>query len=252
VTVFDPPLALASLSGASDAEWALAGAPHAGAAFLGGIAVCDRSRRAARAMVADRDRSEFLPSDPVDWIDEQLSRLDDANLRPAINVRSTCPDRVADVARVCADHDAVLEVNAHCRQDELCAVGCGESLLADTERLRTLVAASASLDVTTSVKVRAEVDDVDLPSTVRAVADAGADWVHVDAMDTESMIRDVDAAADVRVIANNGVRDRATTHEYLDHGADAVSVGRPSDDPHVLNRVRRALRTYDVAESVSR
>jgi hypothetical protein len=37
------------------------------------------------------------------------------------------------------------------------------------------------------------------------------------------------------------VRDRATVREYAGYGADAVSVGRPSDDPAVLRRVRRAV-----------
>jgi len=245
VTVFSPPLALASLSGAADAEWGRAGAPYAGAAFLGGIAICDRSRGAAREMVADRDRSEFLPPDPLAWIDEQLAALADARIAPAINVRSTRADRVAEAARVCADRGAALEINAHCRQAELCAVGCGERLLADTDRLCEFVAASADAGATTSVKVRAEVDGVDLVETARRVERAGADWFHVDAMDSESVIHEVARAADLSVIANNGVRDRATTNEYLDYGADAVSVGRPSDDPAVLRRVRRALRSHE-------
>jgi TIM-barrel protein len=245
VTVFSPPLALASLSGAADAEWARAGAPYAGAAFLGGIALCDRSRTAARAMAADRDRSEFLPADPLAWIDEQLAALADAPIALGVNVRSTRADRVAEAARICADRDAALEVNAHCRQAELCAAGCGERLLADTDRLCEFVAASAGAGATTSVKIRAEVDGVDPAETARRLADAGADWVHVDAMDSESVIREVTDAADLTVIANNGVRDRTSTHEYLDYGADAVSVGRPSDDAAVLERVRRALRAHD-------
>jgi tRNA-dihydrouridine synthase len=48
------------------------------------------------------------------------------------------------------------------------------------------------------------------------------------------------AATDCAVVANNGVRDRETVGEYLGFGADAVSVGRPSDDPAVLERVRDA------------
>ncbi len=238
---FDPPLALASLSGAADAEWALNAEPYVGGAFLGGIALCEPSREAARAMVVDRDRSEFLPAEPIRWIDDQLAELADASLRPGVNVRSTDPERVADAATVCADHGAILEVNAHCRQAELREVGCGEALLADTERLRRYVAASAETGATTSVKVRAEVDGVDLERTARAVAEAGADVVHVDAMDSEAVIRRV-APADLAVVANNGVRDRATAREYLEYGADAVSVGRPSDDPRVLERVRDAVR----------
>jgi tRNA-dihydrouridine synthase len=40
------------------------------------------------------------------------------------------------------------------------------------------------------------------------------------------------------------VRDRESVHEYLSYGADAVSVGRPSDDPRVLRRVRQATQEW--------
>jgi TIM-barrel protein len=161
-----------------------------------------------------------------------------------MNVRSATVDPIREAASICAEHDAVLEINAHCRQDELCAVGCGETLLRDTERLATYVAAAADAGAMVSVKVRAEVDGVDLPATARTLTDAGAGAVHVDAMDSEPLIADVAAASDAFVLANNGVRDRPTAWEYLAYGADGVSVGRPSDDPAVLERVARAVTDW--------
>jgi len=238
----DPPLALASLSGDSDAAWARAADPEAGAAFLGGIALDAESREAARAMVDDRDRAEFLPADPLAWIADQLDALADADLRAGANVRATSAAAIREAAAVCAERDAVIEVNAHCRQAELCAVGCGERLLADTRRLAEYVAAAAGAGGDVSVKVRAEVDGVDLADTARAISDAGADAIHVDAMDSEAVVGEVKRAApELVVIANNGVRDRGSVREYLAFGADAVSVGRPSDDERVLRRVRAAV-----------
>jgi len=238
-------LALASLSGASDADWARAGADHADLALLGGLALDADARGAARDLVA-RGREEFLPADPLAFVDAQLAALDDAPIRAGMNVRSATREPVREAAAICAAHDAVIEINAHCRQDELRAVGCGETLLRDTDRLADYVAAAADTGATVSVKVRAEVDGVDLPSTARAVADAGADAIHVDAMDAEPLIADVAAAApDVFLLANNGVRDRATAWEYLAYGADGVSVGRPSDDPTVLRRVARAVADWE-------
>ena len=231
--MFEPRLALASLSGEADAAWARAAADHAGAAFLGGIAVDEPSREAARKLVA-RDREEFLPADPFEFIDDQLAAVADspAAIRPGINVRTTTVEPVREVAAICADHDAILELNAHCRQAELCAVGCGETLLADTERLAEYVAAAAEAAPAVSVKVRAEVDDVDLASVAKRIAAAGADGIHVDAMDSESVIADVAAATDLFVIANNEVRGRESIREYMEFGADAVSVGRPSRRPN--------------------
>ena len=240
-----PSLVAASLSGEADADWARTAAPYVDCAVMGGIALDPASRAAARDLV-ERGRSEFLPNDPIRWIDHQIRALEDTPLRPGVNVRSATPDPIREAATVCADHDAVCEINAHCQQPELRAVGCGETLLADIDRLTRYVAAAAGTGATTSVKVRAEVPGVDLVAVALAVAEAGADWLHVDAMDSEPVVADIAAARsrrdlDVTVIANNGVRDRETVAEYVTHGADAVSVGRPSDDPRVLSRVAEAV-----------
>jgi len=240
---FRPRVALASLSGRSNAAWARDGAPFAGAALLGGIAVDEPTRAAARELV-ERDREEFLPPDPVAFVEQQFVALGDVPIRPGINVRTTTLDPLRSVADVCRRHGAILEINAHCRQDEICAAGAGQSLLADTDRLCEQVRAASRRSATVSVKVRTEVDGVDLPAVASAVGEAGASIVHVDAMDSEPMVGEVAAATDAAVVANNGVRDRETVHEYLSHGADAVSVGRPSDDPAVLARVRDATTAW--------
>jgi TIM-barrel protein len=238
---FDPPLAVASLSGEADAEWALAVGEIVGAAVLGGVALDAPTRTAARRMVADRDRTEFLPADPNAFVDRELRKLDDAPLRAGVNVRAAGPDPVGEAAAVCAAHDAILEVNAHCRQPEMCEAGSGHALLRNPDELAEQVAAAASAGATVSVKVRTEVPGVDLPSVARRVVAAGADVVHVDAMDSEHVVGDVVAATEAAVVANNGVRDATTAREYLALGADAVSVGRASDRPAVLRRVREAV-----------
>ncbi len=248
--MFTPRIALASLSGESDAAWARAVEDHAGAAFLGGIALDDAARDAAREIVRDRDRNEFLPPDPYVFMDEQLAALDDAPLRPGFNVRSSTAEPVRRAAAICADHDAVIEINAHCRQAELCDAGCGQTLLRDADRLCRYVRTASETGTAVSVKVRTEVAGVDLPTTARRLDEAGADIVHVDAMDSEGVVADIADATDAFVVANNGVRDRETAVEYLEYGADAVSVGRPSDDSEVLSRVRTAVEDWFSASAV--
>jgi TIM-barrel protein len=246
--MFEPRLALASLSGESDAAWARRVEEHAGAAFLGGIAIDEGSRRAARRMV-ERDREEFLPDDPLAFIDGELAALDDAPLHAGVNVRSGSRAPIREVAETCRDHDAILEINAHCRQDELCAVGCGETLLRDAHRLCEQVETAADTGATVSVKVRAEVPGVSLPDVARWIEGAGADVIHVDAMDTESVIRDIADATELFVIANNGVRGEETAREYFEYGADAVSIGRPSDRPSLLRRAREAVDDWFETET---
>lgn len=241
-------LVAASLSGRSDAAWARAAGEYVGCAILGGIALDGPSREAARQLVA-REREEFLPADPLEFVDDQLAALSDAPLETGFNVRSTSPGPVREAAAVCRDHGAICEINAHCRQDELREVGCGEALLRDTDRLCEQVRAAAEAGARVSVKVRAAVPGVDLAETARAIEDAGARIVHVDAMDSEPVIREVSEACDLFVIANNEVRDRESVREYLAYGADAVSVGRPSDDPRVLARVRKAVDAWTEREA---
>ena len=251
--LFEPRVAAASLSGESDAAWARRVAPYVGAAFLGGVCLDDASRAAAEAIVADRDRDEFLPDDPFAFVAAQLAALDDVPIVAGVNVRSATPGPVGRAAAICAERGAILEVNAHCRQAELCDAGCGETLLADAERLSAHVRAAADAGATVSVKVRAEVPGVDLAETARRVAAAGAAAVHVDAMDSEAVIADVvGAAPDLFVIANNGVRDRETVREYLGYGADAVSLARPTDRPEVLARVREATLEWFDADARER
>ncbi|WP_226012695.1 tRNA-dihydrouridine synthase [Halomicrobium salinisoli] len=248
---FEPRVALASLSGQSDAAWARAGAEHAGCAFLGGIALDEPTRAAAREMVADRDREEFLPADPYRFVRDQLRALADVPIRPAVNVRSTTLVPIEEVADLCRDHGAIVEINAHCRQDEMCEVNAGEALLGQPGKLAKQVEAAAATGATVSVKVRTEVPGVDLPDLAARLDRAGADAVHVDAMDSEPVVGAVADATDLFVVANNGVRDAATVREYLDYGADAVSVGRPSDDPDVLAAVRAAVDEWFRQREVS-
>lgn len=241
--LFEPRVAVASLSGAADAQWARAAAPHVGCAFLGGVALDEPTRTAARQLVA-RDRDEFLPADPLQFITAQLRALDDVPVRPAVNVRSSTLVPLEDAADACRDHDAILEINAHCRQDEMCDARAGEALLRQPGRLCKQVEATTATGATVSVKVRTEVDGVDLPPLTARLDDAGADVIHVDAMDSEPVVAEVVEAVDAFVVANNEVRDAASVREYLEHGADAVSVGRPSDDPRVLRRVRDATDAW--------
>jgi TIM-barrel protein len=277
--MFEPRVAAASLSGESDVGWARTAAPYVGCAFLGGIALDDATRKAARKL-CERDRSEFLPPDPIAFIDDQLAAMESVDVRPGMNVRSTTLEPIRTAAELCAEHGAILEINAHCRQAEMCAAGAGESLLVDGDRLSRYVNAAAETDATVSVKLRTEVEGVDLPALsarleaagsdilhvdamdsepviaevvaaapdAAVIANTGAEWLHVDAMDSEAvvgeLIADEGARADLTVIANNGVRGRETVREYLEFGADAVSVGRPSDDPAVLGRVREATEEW--------
>ncbi|MFB6085596.1 MAG: tRNA-dihydrouridine synthase [Halodesulfurarchaeum sp.] len=243
--MFQPRLAISSLSGRSDAQWARDAEPWVGMAFLGGIALDGDTRNAARKLVTVRDRTEFLPPDPFAFVNDQLGELADADVEAGLNVRAIENESLRRSAEICAEHDAILEINAHCRQEEMTAIGAGQALLGDPNRLAEQVRVAGEAGATVSVKVRTEVPGVNLTEVCSVLDSAGADIVHVDAMDSEPVVGEIVDRTEAFVIANNGVRDRETAREYLEYGADAVSVGRPSDDPHVLERVLGAVRSWD-------
>jgi hypothetical protein len=99
-----------------------------------------------------------------------------------------------------------------------------------------------------SVKLRAELDNVSIRAAGEHAVEAGADLLHVDAMDSPEAIRAL-APVDGTVIANNGVRDSKTAATYFRNGADAVSVARPSTDPAALECIAAAVEAQ--ADSVA-
>ena len=238
----DPPVVLASLSGTSDATWAAANAAHVGGAMLGGVALDEPTRGAARGAVA-RDREEFLPTDPIAFIDDQLRQLSTVDVQAGVNVRASTPAAIEPVAEVCRARGAILEINAHCRQPECTAIGCGQALMRDPQARCAQVRAGAVTGAAVSVKLRTEVPGVDLVGLCDDLEQAGAAILHIDAMDSRSRIRDIARQVDTPIIANNNVRTAADVREYVGYGADAVSVGRASTRPAVLQTVREAVPT---------
>lgn len=241
--MFNPRLALASLSGESDASWAAARSAVVGAAFIGGISMCEATRSASRELVT-RGRHEFLPPDPFVFLEEQLEALADEPMQVGVNLRTGDNQALRRAAHLCATYDAIVEINAHCRQPEICAIGAGQRLLQNPTALVEQVGIAATTGADVSVKVRAEIPHVCLPDIAEAIENVGASVIHVDAMDSEAVIKRITDRSELFVIANNGVRDARTTLEYLKFGADAVSVARASDQPAVLTTINSATQDW--------
>jgi len=237
---FYPRVALASLSGSSDAEWANRRRQWIGAAFLGAFNL-DAETTASAWRMAARGRNEFLPREPLAFIEEQLSRCESTGFRPGINLRACDPRAIQAGAALAERHGALVEINAHCRQPEMVEIGCGEALLRDPPRLMELVAAAAETGVTVSVKGRFGVTGADPVAVLNESVTSGAKILHVDTMDSRPLLRELRAPF---VIANNGVRTLADVAAFAGCGAHAVSVGRDAH-PETLEQVLLATALLD-------
>ncbi|XGI82805.1 dihydropyrimidine dehydrogenase [Halorutilales archaeon Cl-col2-1] len=234
-------LALASEAGVTDADYAAERDDFLDAVFLGGFHVDDETRRAAYEMI-QRGRDEFVYNDPVDFVQTQVMdlRSRSPDLGVGLNVRSSSFASLARIGEVAREYDCVLEINAHCRQDEMVEVGCGHSLLRDTQRLADWTRRLSEMGVTVGVKTRAEV--VDDAAVAREFEDAGGDFIHIDCMDSPDAVSDVAEATDLFVIANNGVRSGADAADYFERGADMVSTARGGRSLGKLRRLYKEVR----------
>ena len=139
----EPRVALASLSGESDAAWARA----ASGSRRNGVPRRNRDRRgfATRGGTAGRARAERVPA-------RRPVRVRRAGTRRARRRSGSSggqrQERLAraDPGRCRASAPTTAHssrINAHCRQPELCAAGCGETLLRDAHRLCEYVETAA-------------------------------------------------------------------------------------------------------------
>ena len=126
----------------------------------------------------------------------------------------------------------IVEINCHCRQDEILAIGCGQEMLnrADLGDFISQVVNNVDCDV--SVKIRANVDGVDTLKIARLIDDAGADYLHVDAMkkgvfDADyNLLREICNSVQIQVIGNNSVNSKLNAEKMIATGVNGFSIAR--------------------------
>lgn len=156
----------------------------------------------------------------------------------SVNLRSTSPDPIIEISKI--DEIGVVEINAHCRQPEITDIGCGQGLLYDAERLYDFtkkVINKAHSKV--SVKIRANIKNVDVIEISKVVEDAGADFLHVDAMKPGfnhadlDIIKKIKENTEIFLIGNNSIRDLKSARSMFYAGANGISLARAAIDGYV-------------------
>jgi TIM-barrel protein len=240
------PVAIASMAGIVDAEYVLKRAAHIGMACMGGYSIDQPTMDAAKAITAEGNRKEFLYDDPIAELKKQMTLLEKSMVVSGLNLRGSTPDSYAAIAGSLGEK-VIYEIDAHCRQREMVAAGCGEHYLKKPADLMAVVRALKSEGVTVSVKIRAGVaaDDRQL---AKKLWESGADILHIDLMDFGSpKIRQIRNSCPLILIANNSINTFERMREMLSHGADMVSVARKSDE-RTLSGLDAAISRYAAEE----
>lgn len=202
---------------------------------LGGYNVEDGSITAGLEIIK-RGRKEFHieKKDILNHIKNEAKYIaDNGNnkVKVSVNLRAKTPDPVIQISKI--PQVDVVEINAHCRQPELVKSGFGQALLMYPDQLLDLtcdVVNNCSKKV--SVKIRANVPDVNYIKVAKAVNDAGADYLHVDAMKPGYDQADYDVIkllknhTDIFIIGNNSVKDLVSARKMLSSGAEGISIAR--------------------------
>jgi TIM-barrel protein len=221
---FENRLVLSAMAGINDAEFC---SKHkASLVIMGGFNADSRAMEAARQVVK-RGRREFLFDDPVDGIEREIKRLKRTGKKFSVNVRSATLDGFLKVAEIVDEYGGIIEINAHCRQQEFIRAGCGEYLLFNSEKLFDIVK-SVSRVALTSVKIRGG-HRIDYGVLCKKLVENGCRIIHVDAMipgsgcDLNLISRVSDTGF---TIGNNSFVDAKSGEDIIEAGAKMVSAAR--------------------------
>ncbi|HML05149.1 MAG TPA: MJ0144 family RNA dihydrouridine synthase-like protein, partial [Methanobacterium sp.] len=188
----------------------------------------DKETIDAGKKIIQRGRPEFdiKEEDIISSIKNEATIIKNSwNGLVSVNLRSTTPEKVIQISKL--PEIDVVEINAHCRQPEITDIGCGQALLYEIERLYDYTKNVVdNADSRVSVKIRANIRKVDDIEVSKVIQEAGADFLHVDAMkpgydyaDYE-LIESIKENTEIFLIGNNSIRDLKSAQKMVSAGAD--------------------------------
>ena len=221
--IFPNRLVLSAMAGINNADFAKK--HRVGFAILGGFNA-DRATNEAALRAMKRGRNEFVFKDPLKGIESELKKMEEFKGVVGVNVRSSTMEGYLAAAKLAGDFGAIIEINAHCRQEEFIKIGCGQALLASEKLPKIVEGASKFTEV--SVKIRGGLD-VDYERIARKLFNSGALLLHVDAMipgggADYNLIEILSRIGNV--IGNNSVTDIMSARKMIEYGAKLVSAAR--------------------------
>ena len=202
-------------------------------ATLGGYSLDTPTIEASKKIV-ERGRKEFdFPLDEIfSHIENEVDSVKEVHndVKVSANVRATTPQPIIEIGKI--RNLDIVEINCHCRQEEIMSVGCGQEMLKrpDFENFISEVVDNVGCEV--SVKIRANIDGVDTLEVAKQVENAGADYLHVDAMkkgvfDADyNTVKKICDNTEIKVIGNNSLNCEDNIKKMVETGVYGFSMAR--------------------------
>lgn len=224
---FKNPVAVASMAGITDSSF-FEKCTDAGLYLLGGYSL-DPATMAASEEISKRGRKEFVAEQPLELIESELQKVIGRGVAIGINVRSASLEPLLKAAELAKKYGVILELNAHCRQQEMAAIGVGEVTLKDRVGLARTVAELKKTGVVLSLKMRAGiVEEIPL---LRLLEKSGLDIVHIDTMGTRgpnvNILKRIRDGTGLFIIGNNSIHTYESAQAAYSAGCDMISLARP-------------------------
>ena len=202
-------------------------------ATLGGYSLDAPTIEASKKIVA-RGRKEFdFPLEEIfSHIESEVASIKKvhSDVKVSANVRATTPQPIIDVGNI--KNLDIVEINCHCRQNEIVDVGCGQEMLKRDDLGNYISQVVDNVNCEVSVKIRANVDGINTLDIAHIIDDAGADYLHVDAMkkgvfDADyNLLREICNNVQIQVIGNNSVNSILNAHKMIETGVSGFSIAR--------------------------
>ena len=226
---------VAPMAGITDSQFLNKVIPYGfDVATLGGYSLDIPTIEASKKII-ERGRKEF--DFPLDEIFTHISNEADSikkvhsDVKVSANVRSTTSQPIIEVGNI--KNLDIVEINCHCRQDEILAIGCGQEMLYRPDLSDFISQVVDNVKSEVSVKIRANVEGIDTLKIARQIEDAGADYLHIDAMkkgvfeaDWELLTEICNNVNNIKVIGNNSVDSEENVKKMIDTGVDGFSIAR--------------------------
>lgn len=224
---------VAPMAGITDASFLNKVIPYGfNVATLGGYSLDQPTIDASRKII-ERGRKEFdFPVNEIfAHIEDEVNSIKNLHddVKVSANVRATTPQPIVEVGNI--PNLDIVEINCHCRQEEILAIGCGQEMLNRDDLSDFISQVVDNVESEVSVKIRANVDGIDTLETASLIEDAGADYLHIDAMKKGAdadweLLTEICNNVNIKVIGNNSVNSRSNLEKMIETGVDGFSIAR--------------------------
>ena len=226
---------VAPMAGITDSEFLNKVIPYGfDVATLGGYSL-DLSTIEASKKIIERGRCEFVfpLNEILPHIENEVNAIKKvhSNVKVSANVRATTTQPIIEVGNI--KNLDIVEINCHCRQNEILDIGCGQEMLnrVDLDKFISNIVDNVKSEV--SVKIRANVIGIDTLKIVKMIEYAGADYIHIDAMKKGvfeadwNLLSEISSDVDnIKVIGNNSVNCEVNLNKMIQTGVDGFSIAR--------------------------